>query len=212
MLTRAPRTCTPGFSLRTDPNRLAAYDIPALANARAYDGAMAGQPLAYFLTWTTYGSWLHGDTRGSVDRGPDGPRTVIRDDLRHGYESRELAGRPVASISAAQRAAIESAVLEVCRVRGWTLLALNIRLTHIHAVVAAEDTLPERVLNDFKAWSTRRVRALRISEPGRRLWSRHGSTRYLWSEEDVLAARAYVLHQQGNNLPGSTETPPPLNS
>ena len=24
-------------------------------------------PLAYFLTWTCYGIWLHGDERGSVD-------------------------------------------------------------------------------------------------------------------------------------------------
>ena len=23
---------------------------------------------SYFLTFTTYGTWLHGDTRGSVDR------------------------------------------------------------------------------------------------------------------------------------------------
>ncbi|MGI9518711.1 MAG: hypothetical protein ACR2NP_16760 [Pirellulaceae bacterium] len=23
-----------------------------------------GEPLAYLLTWTTYGTWLHGDDRG----------------------------------------------------------------------------------------------------------------------------------------------------
>ena len=26
------------------------------------------EPLAYLLTWTCYGTWLHGDDRGSVDR------------------------------------------------------------------------------------------------------------------------------------------------
>jgi hypothetical protein len=30
---------------------------------------MFTQPLAYFITFRTYGSWLHGDDRGSVDRG-----------------------------------------------------------------------------------------------------------------------------------------------
>lgn len=25
------------------------------------------QPIAYLLTWTIYGTWLHGDQRGSVD-------------------------------------------------------------------------------------------------------------------------------------------------
>ena len=24
-------------------------------------------PIAYFLTWSCYGTWLHGDARGSVD-------------------------------------------------------------------------------------------------------------------------------------------------
>jgi hypothetical protein len=32
-------------------------------------GAMgADLPLAYFITFRSYGSWLHGDERGSVDR------------------------------------------------------------------------------------------------------------------------------------------------
>jgi hypothetical protein len=26
------------------------------------------EPLAYFLTWTTYGSWLPGDERGWVEK------------------------------------------------------------------------------------------------------------------------------------------------
>jgi hypothetical protein len=26
------------------------------------------EPLAYFLTWTTYGTWLPGDSRGWVNR------------------------------------------------------------------------------------------------------------------------------------------------
>jgi hypothetical protein len=25
-------------------------------------------PLAFLITWRTYGTWLHGDSRGSVDR------------------------------------------------------------------------------------------------------------------------------------------------
>ena len=35
------------------------------------------------------------------------------------------------------------------------------------------------------------------------MWARHGSTRYLWNEEDVLAVRDYVLNHQGADLPGS---------
>ena len=34
-----------------------------------------GEPLAFFLTWTTYGSWLPGDERGWVEKPghPDPP-------------------------------------------------------------------------------------------------------------------------------------------
>ena len=30
-------------------------------------------PLAYFITFTCYGNWLHGDERGSVDRDHNAP-------------------------------------------------------------------------------------------------------------------------------------------
>jgi hypothetical protein len=32
-------------------------------------------PLAYFITFTCHGTWLHGDERGSVDRGHNAPGT-----------------------------------------------------------------------------------------------------------------------------------------
>jgi hypothetical protein len=30
------------------------------------------KPLAYFISWTTYGSWLPGDERGWVEKGTEG--------------------------------------------------------------------------------------------------------------------------------------------
>ena len=32
--------------------------------------------LAYFLTWTTYGTWLPGDARGWVNRHPQGDNVI----------------------------------------------------------------------------------------------------------------------------------------
>ena len=40
---------------------------------------VSSQPLAYFLTWPTYGSRLHGDERGSVDREHNQPDTPMLD-------------------------------------------------------------------------------------------------------------------------------------
>jgi hypothetical protein len=34
----------------------------------------------------------------------------------------------------------------------------------------------------------------------RRRWARHGSTRYLWTEDAVKAAMRYVIHEQGQPM------------
>jgi hypothetical protein len=36
-------------------------------------------PLAYLITFPTYGTWLHGDERGSVDRDHNLPGTPVGD-------------------------------------------------------------------------------------------------------------------------------------
>ncbi len=51
------------------------------------------------------------------------------------------------------RAIVLQALAEVCRHRGWNLLASQVRSTHVHFVVAA-DAAPEKVMNDVKAYSS----------------------------------------------------------
>jgi hypothetical protein len=36
-----------------------------------------GTPLAYFITFTCYRTWLHGDERGSVDDEHNAPGTAV---------------------------------------------------------------------------------------------------------------------------------------
>jgi hypothetical protein len=82
----------------------------------------------------------------------------------------------------------ERTIEEVCRHREWVL--------HVHVVVGAEHT-PERVMNDLKAWSTRRIVDAGLRPKGLRLWVRHGSTRYLWNSVHVDAACTYTIEDQG---------------
>ena len=161
----------------------------------------------YLLTFGTYGTRLHGDARGSwepiASRRSDEP--LPRDDFRSGFESRRMA-QPPFSISSAARPVIERAILEVCRSRGWTILAVNVRTEHIHVVVAADD-VPEKVMHALKAFSTRALRERQLVGRDRRIWARHGSTRYLLAEGALEAAVDYVLHRQGAHLPGSIFLP-----
>jgi len=134
----------------------------------------------------------------------------MRDDFLAGFERRRMNSDQPVRLDRARREAVEFAIGQVCQTRGWSLIALNVRTNHVHAVVRFDDVKPERVLNDFKVWSTRRMRALQLVGQRERVWTRHGSTQPLWTDEDVLNARAYVLEGQGIRLPGTTFNPPDL--
>ena len=91
---------------------------------------------------------------------------------------------------------ISEAIQEVCRQRGWNLLAAHVRSNHVHTVVEAEAE-PERVMNDFKAYASRRLNRMSLDAPNRKRWARHGSTRWLWKPQHVSAALQYVVAEQG---------------
>ena len=103
---------------------------------------------------------------------------------------------PPYRLDGARRAVALSAIQEVCTYRDWTLLAVHIRFTHVHIVVEA-DQPPEVVMNAFKSYSSR---ALNRIEPACRRWTRHGSTRYLWSPAEISAAVHYVILEQGEPM------------
>lgn len=158
--------------------------------------------LAYFITFTCYGARLHGNPNGSVERLRDGGgvRELAIDRPREQHERSLLVAGP-ASLEASQRQFVASAIEGVAEFRGWTLWALNVRSNHVHVVVSAP-VQPERVMNAFKSWATRRLREAGLASETARLWTRHGSTRYLWKEEDIAAAVQYVLEGQGPDLGG----------
>jgi REP element-mobilizing transposase RayT len=157
------------------------------------------QPQAYLITFRCYGTWLHGEERGSVDRRkyhvygtPDMPsnRKLCED------EQTELK-RPAIVLNRAQRVVVERAIREVCRHREYFLLAVNARTNHVHSVVTAA-CKPEHVMNGFKAYATRQLREAGLLDQDIKPWARHGSTPYLWTEEQVRRAIDYVVNGQGD--------------
>ncbi len=98
-----------------------------------------------------------------------------------------------------RRDAVLEALQEVCAHRGWSLLAAHVRSNHVHTVVAAE-VPPERIMSDFKAYASRHLNRMRLDEPNRKRWARHGSTRWLWKPRHVSAAMQYVVGEQGDAM------------
>ena len=69
----------------------------------------------------------------------------------------------------------------------------------MHVVVNSTEK-PEKVMNAFKAYASRKLNHCALDAPGCRRWTRHGSTRYLWDREQVEAALAYVIDGQGEPM------------
>ena len=158
-------------------------------------------PRAYLLTWTSYGTWLHGDDRGSVDADHNVPDTPYVDpDLPRQMRSALRQPRGAVTLDAQSREIVHQTVIEHCEHRGWELLGLNVRSNHVHAIVSCGEVPPETVLSQLKAWSTRRLRAAGVVPAGQKIWTEHGSTRYLWDARAVRDAGDYVAEGQGPYL------------
>jgi hypothetical protein len=175
--------------------------------------------LGYFISFRTYGSWLHGDDRGSVDLDHNAPGTpMLRPAPARSNFERQLIKHEIITLDEERRFVVDAAIRAVCTFRRWSLHGLNVREQHVHSVVSAE-AAPERVMNDFKSWSTRRMVESGILAPDINAWVRHGSTRYLNTDESFSRATHYTLHEQGPPLPTrrpsgwrnewSNPTPPP---
>jgi len=156
--------------------------------------------LAYHISFHTYGTWLHGRGEGSVDERHNVPGTPVLP-ASAGREQRARALLKVSPVELDRwrRFVVDSTIREVCAHRAWRLHALHVRVTHVHAVVGASHS-PERVMNDFKAYATRRMREAGVLESGVEPWSHHGSTRYLNTPNSFARGVEYVLREQGGVL------------
>ena len=156
------------------------------------------EPLAYFITFTTYGTWLHGRDPGSVDREHNVPGTPLLEPVR----AREIANQKQLRqepyrLDESRRGVVLRTIREVATYRGWKLWAVHVRSNHVHIVVTA-GAKPEKVMADLKAWASRRLRE-ECGEPADRdRWTQHGSTRWLDTEVSLASAITYVVEEQGD--------------
>ena len=163
-------------------------------------------PLGYLITFRCYGTWLHGDERGSIDRFHNRYKSpyINPNERWHRHNAQVIKGKMV-TLDASQRQSVELAIRETCTIRHWHLHALNVRTNHIHAVVSIGPIRPERTLISFKANSTRQMRADGCWRNEHSPWAEKGSKRHLWNERSIAQAIEYVLYGQGDELPDFDE-------
>jgi REP element-mobilizing transposase RayT len=159
-------------------------------------------PLAYFITWITYGTWLPGDTRGWLKRGssviqePDPTLAAAAEDA--------MREAPVV-LTPAQRALVDSVIVKHCEIRKWILHTRNVRTNHVHVVVSAALDGDE-VRTQLKAWCSRRlseqVGLLGNGKDGQRRWfTEKGDVQWIADEEHLANAVHYVHELQETSGP-----------
>lgn len=105
-------------------------------------------PLAYLITFRTFGTWLHGDERGSMDRHGKNiygtqriaPNSKLQSRMRENSAAVQF------MLDGPKRSIVDTAIRNVCDVRNYKLIAINIRTNHGHAVVSAQ-VKPEAIIN-----------------------------------------------------------------
>jgi REP element-mobilizing transposase RayT len=159
-------------------------------------------PLGYLITFRCYGTWLHGDERGSVDREHHRYKSpfALPNQNRWRHNQSTLKSEPV-TLDAAQRVSVGKAIRETCSHRKWLLHAHNVRTNHVHSVVSIGPKKPDLALNALKANATRQMREDGCWPEAHSPWVDGGSKRYLWNERSLALAIDYVLNGQGDELP-----------
>jgi REP element-mobilizing transposase RayT len=114
-----------------------------------------------------------------------------------------MAGEKVV-LTREQREAVEQAIRENCRIRGWHLHAVNVRSNHVHVVLTA-DRSREEARDQLKSTSSRCLSDLAgLTTPvarkaGRkRWWTEGGDTEAIWDDCYLQNAIQYVQEMQGD--------------
>lgn len=157
------------------------------------------QPFAYFITFRTYGTWLHGDARTSVDREHnifDTPR-IKQDTLRYHHMEKNLKGEEFL-LTIPQREIVLQAIIEVCQYSKWYLHSVHVRTNHVHIIVSTDQN-PEYIMGKMKAYASRALNKNFPELKGRKFWTAHGSTRYIFSKNFLHPIMRYVILEQGEN-------------
>lgn len=161
----------------------------------------------WFLTWTCYGQWLPGDARGFVSNKFEGEKTEKRkNQVGSPYDSgrpalhtlaKGLMASPPVRLTREQAQAVREQMEETARIRGWNIEAGAVMQNHVHLLVRVpDDPPPEKLLRDFKSWTSKKLNTLFPAPNLRTWWTEGGSTRKIDSENSFQQCVTYILEQE----------------
>jgi REP element-mobilizing transposase RayT len=152
----------------------------------------SADPIAFFITWTVYGTHLQGDKRGWRRRG----KGEQQPQPRLAQWRRERLKHDVILLSEEQRVVVEQQCQRHCDHRGWHLWVVNARSNHVHVVVTASRYSGKTVRDQLKANCTRELREQWPVFCDRPVWTVGGDWECINSEGDLEIVFVYVREAQ----------------
>ncbi len=165
----------------------------------------SSEPFGLLITWTCYGTWLPGDSRGYVsnmqvddskwlgkENSPGAPYRA-NDPYATG-QSRQRQRFPEIRLDSDRAITVADCLIEAARAQQWRILRAAIMANHVHVVIMncpSDGPAVRRILKGTtQAALTRRERT------ARKWWTQGGSNRYLNGADSVEAAIMYVRDQE----------------
>ncbi len=157
---------------------------------------MLDHPLALHITVGTYGTRLHGDIRGTVDRRHNQPgRPVLGwDERRRRAEAASLRYPPVV-LSVEQRLHAQSILPAVCERGGWQHLNAAAQEDHLHVLLKGSPD-GKAVRRWLKVWLGQELAKRWPLLPGQSWWAEGGSVKHIWNEDYLARAFDYIERQK----------------
>ena len=157
-------------------------------------------PPAYFITFTTYGNWMHGDARESIDPKHNQfltPRIKQNKNLQNNM--REKMRGQIIILNELQRETVLKSIIHASNHYHWRLYAAHVRTNHIHILINAMEK-PDRVTTKIKSFATRFLKTHHPEIPIQKLWARGKSARYVWDLAFLSIVHNYIIEEQGKKM------------
>lgn len=140
--------------------------------------------IGYMVTWTTYGTWLQGDSRGYVKDGQVCPE----DDGLRQANVRKLKAGPV-EFARCHRQIVRDAILTEARTLGQQVYALAVWSNHVHIVAQRISESIEAVVSHYK-----NAARLALQPDGfvGKVWTRGFDKRFCFDEDQLRRRIEYV--------------------
>jgi len=150
-------------------------------------------PMAFHITWGTYGARLHGSSKPHVDRDHNeyGAPLAPADPDREKESRERMTSEPV-KLTLEQRQLVEQAIRDVAARYGWVVHSIAVQSDHVHVVITAPRE-GQQLRDAVKAVASR---ALNKQFGARTWWAEKGSAKYLWERDYFENARDYVRDQR----------------